>query len=409
MSAHPNISVPDFDSVWAKVRKSAQGVSSDTAWMRSWNPKSRRMMIPVFIGLLLVVVALLAFFTGHGIFGMLALVVAFVLAAPPIVKIMREVDAASNEHSHTVVAPMIQELMKHMSAHTSSGTAAQLQASYEPEGAMPVAVLSRSGFIRDAQALQEDFIRGSFGQTEFMLTDVKWQTSKIELSPEAKARQERKQQREHDRRQRQRDRELREKYGRNWRLYRDRQQSSSSLLDLVPDSVKTSIKDKYDAFERSTQKMGPSMVVFAADFHKAFASKTYLLPREREDQAIRNFSEESAAQGGMEPLTLEDPGISQRFVGWTSDQVEARYLLTPELMLAISDAAERMESDRIAVSFRDSWMYFAVVLDEDRFSLSMQPDEDQGYQIARSIYDDLVAFLSLIEHFNLNTRIWSKV
>src|SRR5699024_9832831 len=130
---------------------------------------------------------------------------------------------------------------------------------------------------------------------------------------------------------------------------------------------------------------------------------------EREDQAIRNFSEESAAQGGMEPLTLEDPGISQRFVGWTSDQVEARYLLTPELMLAISDAAERMESDRIAVSFRDSWMYFAVVLDEDRFSLSMQPDEDQGYQIARSIYDDLVAFLSLIEHFNLNTRIWSKV
>lgn len=96
-------------------------------------------------------------------------------------------------------------------------------------------------------------------------------------------------------------------------------------------------------------------------------------------------------------------------MGWTSDQVEARYLLTPELMLAISDAAERMESDRIAVSFRDSWMYFAVVLDEDRFSLSMQPDEDQGYQIARSIYDDLVAFLSLIEHFNLNTRIWSKV
>lgn len=257
MSAHPNISVPDFDSVWAKVRKSAQGVSSDTAWMRSWNPKSRRMMIPVFIGLLLVVVALLAFFTGHGIFGMLALVVAFVLAAPPIVKSMREADAASNEYSHTVVAPMIQELIKYMSAHTSSGTAAQLQASYEPDGAMPVAVLSRSGFIRDAQALQEDFIRGSFGQTEFMLTDVKWQTSKIELSPEAKARQERKQQREHDRRQRQRDRELREKYGRNWRLYRDRQQSSSSLLDLVPDSVKTSIKDKYDAFERSTQKWAP--------------------------------------------------------------------------------------------------------------------------------------------------------
>lgn len=54
-------------------------------------------------------------------------------------------------------------------------------------------------------------------------------------------------------------------------------------------------------------------------------------------------------------------------------------------------------------------MFFAVVLDDDRFSLQMTGEDDGGYSVAKSIYEDLVAFLSLIEHFNLNTRIWSKV
>ena len=101
------------------------------------------------------------------------------------------------------------------------------------------------------------------------------------------------------------------------------------------------------------------MVVFAADFHKHVSSKTYLL--------------------------------------------------TPELILAISDAADCMDSNRIAVSNRDSWMFFAVVLDDDRFSLQMNGEDDGGYSVAKPIYEDLVPLLSLIAHFNLNTRIWSTV
>src|SRR5699024_7837163 len=142
--------------------------------------------------------------------------------------------------------------------------------------------------------------------------------------------------------------------------------------------------------------MGPSMVVFAADFHKHFASKTYLLPREREEQALRDFSKESAAAGGMEPMVLEDPGINKRFKGWTSDQTEARYLLTPELILAISDAADRMDSNRIAVSFRDSWMFFAVVLDDDRVSRQMNGEDDGGTSVAKYIEEDQLTSVQLI-------------
>lgn len=107
-------------------------------------------------------------------------------------------------------------------------------------------------------------------------------------------------------------------------------------------------------------------------------------------------------------MQLEDVGITQKFVGWTSDQLEARYLLTPQLMLAISDAVERMGSELVGVSFNGSRMYFAVVLNENRFSFQLADHKDNGYTAARAVYEDLVSFLSLVEDFNLNTRIWSK-
>lgn len=412
MSAHPRISVPDFDTVWAKVRDSAAQVDDDTRWLKSWNKKSVAVAIPMFIGLACVAVALLTFFLDAGMLGMLLILVAATLLTPTVFYFIRQMSSASSQHAETVVAPMVDELIQYMSAHTVSGSEAHLQATYEPDGSMPLSVLRGAGFIRDARALQEDFIRGSFGQTDFMMSDVKWEASKVELSTEAKERNRRRANRQRRQQDRVRDQRLRHKYGRNWRAHKrdDRHRNSSgSLLRLVPDSLVDSIKEKYGEFQTAVNKMGPSMIVFAADFHKNFASKTYLLPREVEEEAIRNFSVESAASGGMESMVLADPKIQELFYGWTSDQAEARYLLTPELMVAITDAAERMKSQRIAVSFRDSWMYFAVVLDEDRFSFRLTGEEDQGYSVAKDIYEDLVAFLSLIEHFNLNTRIWSKV
>ena len=413
MSSHPRISVPSFDSVWPDVRKSSTKVSNDISWMTSWNAKSIRLTIPAVIGLGVFLLALVLFFTGNSLLAMLCLVIAVVLIAPPVIYIMRHADQASGQYSETVVAPMIEALIAQLSARTVTGDESELKASYDADGGIPVSILANSGFIRDSEATQEDYIRGKFGETDFMISDVKWQTSKVELSEESQQRLERRRERERKRRERERDRELREKHGSNWRMYKHledrRRNSNSSLMDLIPDSLKQQVQEKYASFEESTNRMGPSMVFFVADFHKDFTSRTYLLPREQEHQAIRNFTKDSAQRDGLEPMVLEDPEITKRFHGWTSDQTEARYLITPQLMLAISDAVERMDSNRIAVSFKGSRMYFAVVLDEDRFSLSFNNTDDEGYQMAKDIYNDLVAFISLIEHFNLNTRIWTKV
>ncbi len=401
MSEQTRISVPDFETVWATVQESAGDLSQRTAWMGRWGGKSLLLMIPIIIALLLFVVALGSMFIGDGLVGMIAFVLAIVLAAPSVIYGIRHFEAASEEHAQEVVAPMVEQLVQQLRVSSVTGSEAGLSAKYTPEGSMPVSVLSNAGFIRDARAPQEDFIIGTLGQTQFMLSDVKWQSSKVELSEEAQQRLERQARRT-------RERKLREQYGRDWKLHQSDPLQNSSLLSLVPASVRKTVKEKYAQFESSVERMGPSMIVFAADFHKEFTSRTYLLPRRPVDLAIRNFTEESAAKTGLAPMTLEDPGITERFVGWTTDQTEARYLITPQLMLAISDAAARMNSEHIAVSFRGSWMYFAVVLDEDRFSFQVDKKNDGGYAVAKAIYEDLVAFLSLVEDFNLNTRIWSK-
>src|SRR5699024_12294454 len=106
----------------------------------------------------------------------------------------------------------------------------------------------------------------------------------------------------------------------------------------------------------------PSMIVFAADFHKEFTSKTYLLQRKPQEQAIRNFGADSAARGGMEPLKLEDPEITERFIGWTSDQVEARYLLIPELLFVHGDASDRMSTVHIVETCLCALLYIYVIM-----------------------------------------------
>ncbi|MDN6351643.1 MAG: hypothetical protein L0J69_08245, partial [Yaniella sp.] len=217
---HDRISAPDFDTVWTKIEKQAGELSRSTAWMGSWSGKGLLLGLPAVLGVVLIFVALLSFFLGAPLFGLLCVVVGLALMVPSVMVGLRHHKAASDQHAQEVVTPMIEALAESMSATSSTGQEAKLQASFDPQGGIPLGVLSRSGFIRDPKARQEDFISGTFGDTQFMLSDVKWQSSEVELSDESKARLERKKQRE----ERANNRRLREEHGRHWRYYKDRQQ-----------------------------------------------------------------------------------------------------------------------------------------------------------------------------------------
>ncbi|MBB3023290.1 MULTISPECIES: DUF3137 domain-containing protein [Helcobacillus] len=92
--------------------------------------------------------------------------------------------------------------------------------------------------------------------------------------------------------------------------------------------------------------------------------------------------------------------------GWTSDQAEARYLVTPQLIEALNAFVAEAGSDAVAVSFTDNRMNIAVGVDTDRFSLD--PTNGDIRAATEQIYRDMVRFLRLVQDFDLNTRIWTK-
>lgn len=288
MSQNPRFLAPSFDAIWPKVQESAAQLDSDTSSIRGWNSKSFMQAAPGFLTVILIFVAMGTIFAGKLLAGIVLIIIAAAIGIPAFRSASRKLSEATTQHQDTVMRPMIEQLIEQVNLNAGDDPQKQLSLAYEPTRGIPEPVLRQAGFIRDSAALQEDFLHGSLGQTEFMLADIKWKTSKIELSDEAKEAQERRLERE----RRAHEAELRREHGQNWRSYD--KSDAPSIPDFLPESVKRSMQQKLDEIGKPLDLAGPSMVVFTADFHKDFSSSTYLLPRKIEDRAFRNFTEQSA-------------------------------------------------------------------------------------------------------------------
>jgi DNA-binding transcriptional LysR family regulator len=146
---------------------------------------------------------------------------------------------------------------------------------------------------------------------------------------------------------------------------------------------------------------------FIADFHKHFQGRTLVLP----DTAQKLFGKLGQALqrfdiGRGELIQLEDPDFEEEFVVYGTDQVEARYILSPALMQRML-ALRRQTGAELFFSFTNGEMHLAIADGKDRFRPSLFRsvlDRDT----LRTFADELLFALDLVETLNLNTRIWTK-
>jgi uncharacterized protein DUF3137 len=146
---------------------------------------------------------------------------------------------------------------------------------------------------------------------------------------------------------------------------------------------------------------------FEADFNKSFHGETFV----RTDVAEKLFGAIGQALqkplfGKSELVTLEDPEFEKEFVVKSTDQQEARYILTPALMARILEFKRKARRD-VQFSFIGSSVYAAVPYREDLFeppvwSSVLNPE------LLESYYDALRLVVAVVDDLNLNTRIWSK-
>jgi hypothetical protein len=143
-----------------------------------------------------------------------------------------------------------------------------------------------------------------------------------------------------------------------------------------------------------------------ADFNKEFNGTTYVLPDTAERLLGRFGQSLQKLSSRGELVKLENPEFEKRFVVYGSDQIEARYILTPTMMETMVNFSNRF-NDSIYFSFVGSRVYCAISFTGDLFEPNIFRSGVNFYDI-KEMYHLFGIIESLIKEMNLNTRIWTK-
>lgn len=155
-------------------------------------------------------------------------------------------------------------------------------------------------------------------------------------------------------------------------------------------------------------------IFFIADFNKYFSGTTIVVP-DTAERALGGFGKMLQGWGaklGAQPgqlVSLEDPEFERLFAVYSTDQVEARYILSTSLMDRLVSFRNRL-GQPIALSFINSCVYIAMSSNKNYFeppslwfgSVLMQIEEIKTY------LTDIQLAQDVIEELSLNTRIWGK-
>jgi len=143
---------------------------------------------------------------------------------------------------------------------------------------------------------------------------------------------------------------------------------------------------------------------FSADFHKNFSGETCVLPDEAEmffgkwiGQGLQSMS------GNL--VKLENPVFEKEFVVYSTDQQEARYILSPTMMERILALKHRLDAE-VRLAFVEGRVFVAISQSGNRFEPGLfgrVSEEDVA-----GMFELLSDVVAIVEDLNLNTRIWSK-
>ena len=105
-----------------------------------------------------------------------------------------------------------------------------------------------------------------------------------------------------------------------------------------------------------------------------------------------------------ERVKLENPSFEKVFDVYGTDQIEARYLMTPAFMERVSRLAESTGGATPQLAFDGSHLLIALPLDKDRFEAQslFTPMDDRSR--TEALVEELQIVSSIIETLKLNLK-----
>jgi hypothetical protein len=102
---------------------------------------------------------------------------------------------------------------------------------------------------------------------------------------------------------------------------------------------------------------------------------------------------------GNKLVTLEDPEFERYFAVYAGDEITARYVLTPAMMLRMTELKKKYNRD-IMLSFSGSNFYFAVSMPEG--FLTLGDSSLTSGKALQDLYDNVVTAQGILNDLKLN-------
>lgn len=134
--------------------------------------------------------------------------------------------------------------------------------------------------------------------------------------------------------------------------------------------------------------------IFVADFHKDFAGRT---------EVCRN----SWLKLRRNRVKMENPVFEKHFDVYSTDQIEARYILSVSMMERILQLEEKFKRKDMVISFWNSNVIIAIKDGTNHFEAGLWTSI-RNYSKLHREYTIIRSFAEIVEELNLNLRIWTK-
>ncbi len=154
-------------------------------------------------------------------------------------------------------------------------------------------------------------------------------------------------------------------------------------------------------------------ILFIADFKREFTGLTVIETNYiKTNSAVGGFFAKmlqnvatTTSKQANHIIKLENTKFDRQFTVRTNNEIEARCILSPTLVQHLLDFCIRFPVP-IRISFNHSYMFVAVWSQKSFIDSSMKMK--YGEYDLRKVYDEIAAFVRIIEEFELNTKVCSK-
>lgn len=149
-------------------------------------------------------------------------------------------------------------------------------------------------------------------------------------------------------------------------------------------------------------------IIIKCDFDRPLYGWTIVLPNTWEQKVpfIKQVVQRLNDKKENDIVHLVDVNFAEKFIVYSSDQVEARYILSPEFIETIVKWQEQLKHP-LLLSFNRYNMYLAILDHEGIFEIPLTHSALNLENIKKP-FNDLKIFTKMIEDFKADKRIWHE-